>query len=90
MSHTAQACKDHNGGGDKWFVRGECEEISNLLTTDATPEQIVFTVLLPHKGLDMSRWHQFIVGVISFEVDVKDKPRKYITSDVSDYAFCMH
>ena len=76
MYHTAHACKDPDRGkAEQWFVYPEhCDEIQDLSTANVSPEQIVFTVRIPHKGLDMSRWHQFMVGVISFEI-IKDQPR---------------
>ena len=83
MFHTTHACKDPSRGKtDQWFVYPEhCDEIDlSSDTTNVSPEQIVFTVHIPHKGLDMSRWHQFMVGVISFEVEInKDQPSKYNT-----------
>jgi hypothetical protein len=81
MHRTATACDDpKRGEGDEWFVRDEhCRVIHDLEkdTSNIQPNHIVFTVLIPHKGLDMSRWHQFLVGVMSFEVDVSNVPRKY-------------
>lgn len=84
MYHTAQACKIDKASRttDQWYVSGEdnCHAIQNVLedTSDILPDRIVFTVLIPHRGLDMSRWHQFMVGVVSFDVEVKDKPRKVL------------
>lgn len=79
MHRTATACDDpKRGEGDEWFVRDEhCRVIHDLEkdTSNIQPNHIVFTVLIPHKGLDMSRWHQFLVGVMSFEVDVSNVPR---------------
>ena len=80
MLHTALACKDPRREVDKWFVKDvSCDQIPSLKdVTDLGPDQIVFTVLIPHKGLDMSRWHQFIVGVMSVEVgDDPNVPRKF-------------
>ncbi|CAB4017950.1 wntless homolog, partial [Paramuricea clavata] len=79
MHRTATACDDpKRGEGDEWFVRDEyCRVIHDLEkdTANIQPNHIVFTVLIPHKGLDMSRWHQFLVGVMSFEVDVSNVQR---------------
>ncbi|XP_028394736.1 protein wntless homolog A-like [Dendronephthya gigantea] len=76
MQHRATVCKDSKRGqGDEWFVRGEnCQEI-DLTHAGVTPDHIVFTVLIPHKGLDMSRWHQFLVGVMSLDITTKNKKR---------------
>ena len=79
MYHTAHSCKDSKRGTtDAWFVYPEQCESKDLTgdTTGVDAAEIVFSVLIPHKGLDMSRWHQFMVGVISIQVDAKDKPRK--------------
>ena len=79
MLHTALVCKNAERNHDKWFVRDKsCEQISLDRVTNLHPDQIVFSVLIPHKGLDMSRWHQFLVGVISIEVNDDEKvPRKF-------------
>lgn len=80
MQHTALICKNANRDLDKWFVREEsCDQIPSLKdATDLHADQIVFSVLIPHKTLDMSRWHQFLVGVISIDVEDSDKvPRKF-------------
>ena len=80
MHHIAHACVDNNRSTpDEWFVQGEnCNEIDlEEAALFITPVEIVFTVLMPHKGLEMSRWHQFIVGVMSIEIVTERISRKY-------------
>ncbi|XP_046847052.1 protein wntless homolog isoform X2 [Xenia sp. Carnegie-2017] len=79
MVHMAWPCLDPSRGKtDKWFGHNDDDCVQQDLSKNVpglTPDQIVFSVLIPHSGLDMSRWHQFIVGVISLEVDDTHLPR---------------
>ena len=87
MHHIAHACFDHKRKPDEWFIQGEnCDKIDlplKDLPTNYESDKIVFTVLMPHKGLEMSRWHQFIVGVMSIEIGNRGTPRKYCCFGVS-------
>ena len=86
MLHTAHACLDPTAGkGNKWFVYGQesCKEIPSVKDAKGIgPDKIVFTVHFPHQGLDMSRWHQFIVGVMSIEINTDKVSRKYTSCSI--------
>ena len=73
MVHTAHICV---GKENQWYVPLNCnklDDINDAVGKGITAEQIVFSVQFPHRGLDMSRWHQFILGTMQLEISASDK-----------------
>ena len=77
MVHTAHMCIKSSEDQDRWLGPWNCKKLDRIEDADAKgvgPDQIVFSIQFPHRELDMSRWHQFILGTMELELS-GDRPR---------------
>ncbi|KAK3749215.1 hypothetical protein QZH41_018268 [Actinostola sp. cb2023] len=75
MLHMATICNGKNTEAplEPWT----CARIPDLkkVRPDIHPRDIVFAFQFPHRGLEMSRWHQFIAASVRMDVDYnKENP----------------
>ncbi|EDO42569.1 predicted protein [Nematostella vectensis] len=78
MVHIAHICRADKPSQpqEPWT----CHRLPNMdaakADPKATPQNIVFAIQFPHPGLEMSRWHQFIVSSVRLEIEY-DEDQKY-------------
>lgn len=71
MLHTAHICVASKLEDlyDPWRCKRKLNSIKEAREQQINPNKLVFTLQYPHRGLEMSRWFQFVSGTLSIDVD---------------------
>ena len=91
MNYLAHICVAKRQNTKEFQDPRTCRRYKNIKEagkSGAGPDQIVFSIIYPHPGLTMSRYHQFIAASLNPQVEYSEQHKYGKSSLKSQYCIC--